>query len=143
MKNRAPAEEVVHATAVALDGRGLLICGASGSGKSSLALELMSRGAVLVSDDRTILRREGADVQLKAPDAIRGMIEARGLGLLNADTTEATLHAVLDLDSTETERLPPIRLRNVLGVDFPLLHKSACPYFPAGLVQYLRAGRRE
>ena len=90
-----------------------------------------------------ILRRDGDGVRLSCPEAIRGMIEARGLGLLNAAHGEAPLAAVLDLDVAETERLPPLRLRNVLGADFPLLHKSACPYFAAALVQYMLSGRRE
>lgn len=143
MKNPAQVEETVHATSVALAGRGLLICGASGAGKSQLALEMMARGAVLVADDRTILRRNGAGIVMTAPTPIRGMIEARGLGLLNAPCADAPLAAILDLDVTETDRLPPIRLRNMLGVDFPLLHKSACPYFAAALVQYMLSGRRE
>ena len=46
---------ILHATAVAVAGRGLLIRGASGSGKSGLALEMMARGAQLVSDDRVIV----------------------------------------------------------------------------------------
>lgn len=136
-------QEVVHATSVALGGRGLLIRGASGSGKSSLALALMALGADLVADDRTVLTRNGKAVQMSAPEAIRGMIEARGIGLLHARCTFAPLVAVLDLDLSESDRLPPIRKGNVLGLPFPLLHKCAGPYFPAALVQYLKAGRRE
>ncbi|MBP0483430.1 HPr kinase/phosphorylase [Sagittula salina] len=137
------ASETVHATAVELAGRGLLICGRAGAGKSSLALQLMAMGATLVADDRTELHLRGARIILRAPDAIRGLIEARGLGLLNAACTDAPLCAVLDLDREESERLPPTRMRNVLGLDFPLLHKIACPYFAASLRQYLMAGRRE
>ena len=133
----------IHATSVALNGRGLLICGASGSGKSSLALALMALGAELVADDQTELQRTGDAVTMQAPKTIAGMIEARGIGLLHAGCTSAPLWAVLDLDLSESERLPPIRKRNLLGIDFPLLHKCAGPYFPAALVQYLKAGRRE
>lgn len=135
-------ETVLHATSVVLNGRGLLICGASGSGKSGLALDLMSRGAQLVSDDRTVVTRRGEAARLTAPEAIRGMIEARGLGLLNAvPAAHAELAAILDLDLAETERLPQLRKRSLLGLEFPLLHKSASAYFPASLVQYLRGGR--
>lgn len=135
-------ETVLHATSVVLNGRGLLICGASGSGKSGLALDLMSRGAQLVADDRTVVSRVGATARLTAPQAIEGMIEARGLGLLRAaHVKEAELAAILDLDETETERLPPMRTRALLGLEFPLLHKSASAYFPASLIQYLKEGR--
>ncbi|SMX46714.1 HPr kinase/phosphorylase [Maliponia aquimaris] len=137
-------QTVLHATSVAVAGRGLLIRGASGSGKSGLALELMARGATLVADDRTIVRRVGDGLRLDAPEAIRGLIEARGLGLLTAEAAgNVPLAAVLDLDVAETHRLPPIRAVRLLGVDIPLLHNSASQYFPAQLLQYLKASRRE
>lgn len=137
-------QAVLHATSVAVAGRGLLIRGASGSGKSGLALELMARGATLVADDRTIVRRTGEVLCLSVPEAIRGLIEARGLGILSAEATEdVPLAAILDLDVAETHRLPPIRMTRVLGLDVPLLHNSASQYFPAQLVQYLKASRRE
>ncbi|MBN7787259.1 HPr kinase/phosphatase C-terminal domain-containing protein [Ponticoccus gilvus] len=135
--------EVLHASAVALRGRGLLICGASGSGKSGLALELMARGASLIADDRVIATRQGDTVRLTAPEAIRGMIEARGIGLLNATPAgDTALAAILDLDTPEPERLPPFRTRRLLGLEFPLLHNPASPYLSSALVQYLCEGRR-
>ncbi|MGP6087585.1 HPr kinase/phosphorylase [Antarctobacter jejuensis] len=137
-------QQILHATSVAVAGRGLLILGASGRGKSGLALELMCRGARLIADDRTILTRRGDDLRLTCPPALSGMIEARQIGLLNADpVSEIPLAAVLDMDVTEKHRLPPIRKTRLMGVDLPLLHNSASPYFPAHLVQYLKAGRRE
>ncbi|EBA06257.1 HPr kinase/phosphorylase [Sagittula stellata] len=137
------SETTVHASSVAVAGRGLLIRGRSGAGKSSLALELMSRGATLVADDRTVVSLRDGQLWLDVPDAIRGMIEARGLGILNAQSAPASLAIVVDLDIEETERLPPVRTSTMLGMEVPLLHKSACPCFPAALIQYLRAGRRE
>jgi len=131
----------LHATSVSLEDRGLLICGASGKGKSSLALELMSRGAVLVSDDQTLVTREGDELWLDAPVAIRGRIEARGVGILHAQHSRARLAAVLDLDHVETARLPPFRQKVLLGCSVPLLHKCTTPYFPAALAQYLSHGR--
>ena len=70
----------LHASAVALDGRGVLITGAAGSGKSSLALTLMAYGAVLISDDQTELSRVGDTIWARAPETISGLIEARGAG---------------------------------------------------------------
>lgn len=120
------ASETRHASCVALDGpagpSALLIVGRSGSGKSRLALELISRGARLVSDDQTHLRRDGAQVLASAPAAIAGMIEARGVGLLRLPAIgEAPVRAVADLDSHERERLPPARSVALCGVDLPLI----------------------
>ncbi|WP_375259455.1 HPr kinase/phosphorylase [Citreimonas sp.] len=137
-----PQPATLHASAVALNGRGLLIRGASGSGKSGLALQLMALGVSLVSDDRTVVSRAGAQVHLNAPDTIRGRIEARGVGILNAEAVrDATLVAVVDLDTPETERLPPHRVTDILGVAVALIHNCAHASFPAALRQYLNAGR--
>jgi HPr kinase/phosphorylase len=134
---------VLHASAVAVRGRGLLIRGASGAGKSGLALEMMALGATLIADDRVAVRRVGAGLRLSAPAAIRGMIEARGLGLLHAPSVEAVaLAAVLDLDRAETERLPPERRCRILGVEVALLHNPASPHLSAALTQYLTSGRK-
>ncbi|MGH1416103.1 MAG: HPr kinase/phosphorylase [Pelagimonas sp.] len=133
----------LHASAVVLQGRGLLIQGASGSGKSGLALSLMAHGAQLVSDDRTILTRDAGGVWMSAPAPIAGMIEARGIGLIRADCApHAPLHAMVDLDHEERDRLPPNREISILGYSVPLLFNVSSPYFPASLVQFLKGGRR-
>lgn len=132
---------MLHASAVALGGRAVLIRGASGSGKSALALELMAGGAGLVADDRTELWVEGGRLRARAPAAIRGLVEARGVGLLRAAAEEAEVALVADLDRVEAGRLPPWREALVLGVPLPLLHKPATGGFAPALLQYLRAGR--
>ena len=140
--NDGRPEVIVHATAVCLDARGALIRGASGSGKSSLALEMMALGASLVADDRVILRRATEGLRVLAPDPTRGLIEARGVGLLRADTVaSAGLACVIDLDHDETERLPPFRETVLLDVTVPVFHKVATDSFAAALIQYLRKGR--
>lgn len=130
----------LHATTVAVDGKAVVITGQSGSGKSGLALQLMALGAVLVADDRTII---DAELHATCPETIRGMIEARGVGILNAPWCEANVALVVDLDTTEADRLPPIRHTLLLGRDVPLLHKVESVHFPAAIVHYLRYGRRE
>nr|WP_092809980.1 HPr kinase/phosphatase C-terminal domain-containing protein [Roseivivax marinus] len=135
---------VLHATAVAVDGHAALIQGPSGSGKSVLALEMMARGAVLVSDDRVILRDQDGELVASAPDPIQGMIEARGVGLLGADTVpHAAVCVVVDLTRTESDRLPPRRTVSLLSREVALLHKVEHPHFAAALVQYLKGGRKE
>lgn len=139
---RPAAETVLHASCVAFAGRALLITGSSGSGKSALALALMAHGARLVSDDRTELFHRGAAVMARAPAAIAGLIEARGIGILNAEALpEAALAAVIDLDKRAPERLPQMHRIAVLGHEFPLLHAPASATLPAALVQYFKGGR--
>ncbi|WP_210529377.1 HPr kinase/phosphorylase [Rubellimicrobium arenae] len=134
---------ILHATTVAWRGRAVLIRGASGSGKSSLGLELMAWGARLVADDRTELRAGGhGQVIARCPAAIRGLIEARGLGLLEARAVEeAVVALVVDLDRIEPERLPPWREEVILGVPLPCVHKPESGHFAAGILQYLKSGR--
>lgn len=134
----------MHATCVAIAGRGLLITGPSGSGKSALALQLMALGADLVADDRVRLVRRGAIVTAEAPAAIRGLIEARGLGILGAAACgPVPVAAVLALDQVETARLPERRETEVLGLRFPLLRHPGTGHFAAALIQYLKGGRQD
>ena len=96
----------VHGTAVSIDGKGLLILGQSGSGKSQLALALITHGAKLISDDQVILINTESDVILSAPKSISGKIEARFVGILKMPVLIAPLYLVIDLDQKELDRLP-------------------------------------
>ncbi len=133
---------ILHAGCVCLSGRGVLILGPSGSGKSGLALQLMALGCDLVSDDRTAIAARDGVLVATAPAAIRGRIEARGVGLLAAEPVRAArVVLAVDLARLEADRLPPWRVHTVLGVDLPLLHRVESAHFPAAIVQYLKAGR--
>jgi HPr kinase/phosphorylase len=135
-------EETLHASAVAAEGRAVLILGPSGSGKSSLALELLALGAQLVGDDRVRLRRMGGALIAEPPPRAGGLIEARGVGLLHAPRAGAAPVALaVDLARQESERLPPRRMARFLGVAVPVLHDPATRTFPAAILQYLRCGR--
>lgn len=135
-------EENLHATAVAIDSRGLLILGRAGAGKSSLAMRLMALGAMLVADDRVLVLRQGDRLTARAPAPLQGLIEARGLGLLRTPfQPEVDLAAVVDLDRPETDRLPPLRHYPVLGVTLPLVLGQQSDHFPCGLMLYMRHGR--
>lgn len=134
----------LHATCVAVEGRGVLITGPSGSGKSSLALALMAHGARLVADDRVTLSLDGGALWATCPPAIRGMIEARGIGLLSADALDgAEVVVAVDLGQVEGERLPPRRNVTYLGRTVALVLGQDAPHFPAALLHYVRAGRKE
>lgn len=133
----------MHASAVSFGPRGVLILGRSGSGKSSLALQLMALGAVLIADDQTELFLKNGVVWARAPEAIAGLIEARGVGVLNAAAGSAPICTVVDLDHVETQRLPPQRSMKLLDIDLPHLHKVESPAWPAALALYLKAGRSD
>ncbi len=150
-----------HGTCVAIKSRGLLIIGRSGSGKSAVALALLGLGCDLVCDDCVCLsveksgekgveNSEQTDVIIATPPAeAKPMIEARGIGLLNAPLTPLTaktrLIAVVDMDSASDSRLPnreyatlqttkqTARIDLIRGANQPNLHFA--------LLQYLIHGR--
>lgn len=116
------SSETLHATTVAKDGRAILISGRSGSGKSDLALRLLDRGFVLVSDDQTYLRIVGGKLVAAAPPAIRGKLEVRGVGIVEVEhVDDVAVCLVVDLAS-EIDRMPEDgRERLILGAKIPLV----------------------
>jgi HPr kinase/phosphorylase len=127
---------------VDVDGHGLLILGPSGSGKSSLALTLIGLGARLVADDQVDLARRDDGLAATCPAPLRGMIEARGIGLLRAPTvTESRVRLAVDLGRTETARLPERNAIVFLGAAVDLVCGPMRAHFPAALLLYLKSGR--
>ena len=118
-----------------------MIRGASGSGKSALGLMLMGMGCSLIADDRVVITRQDNRLLATAPDTIRGLIEARGIGILNAaPSAKADVALIVDLDETESERLPQRRVVTLLGLDVPLIHRIDGPHFGPAILQILKAG---
>lgn len=114
--------ETVHASSVAVDGRAILITGASGSGKSDLTLRLIDRGFALVSDDQTLVRREGDQLLASAPPSIKGKLEIRGIGIMDMKSASDVHVALLVELRSEIQRLPDdSRQRPILGVMLPLV----------------------
>lgn len=135
------ATPILHASCVAVEGRALLITGASGKGKSSLALALMALGAVLVADDKVLVTVGRDGLWAEAPDRLKGFIEARGLGILRASACDrALVVAVVDLDKTAKDRLPRKETTLILGCELPLLHRVDNEVFAPALVQFLKGG---
>jgi HPr kinase/phosphorylase len=105
----------VHASAVKVGDRAVLIRGPSGSGKSRLAFDLILAGrsgqlppAVLVADDRVRLDTAGGELLVSAVPELGGLIEIRGLGIRRCDfVSGAAVGLVVDLAAEDAERLPP------------------------------------
>ncbi|WP_298337136.1 HPr kinase/phosphatase C-terminal domain-containing protein [uncultured Erythrobacter sp.] len=123
------------ASAVAIGDVALAIEGPPGSGKSSLALALIDRGAQLIGDDCVTLTRSGKRLIASPPPNIEGLLELRGVGLFNFPLSEPRpLSLILSL-RVGGERLPDvIPLRDILGVNVPYL-----PFYPDTLVPAVRA----
>lgn len=104
----------VHASAVRIGNRAVLIRGPSGAGKSRLAFDLILAGraglmepAVLVGDDRVHLALEGGQIMVRPAAGLAGLIEIRGLGIRRCDYVDSALVAlVVDLAAPDAERLP-------------------------------------
>jgi serine kinase of HPr protein (carbohydrate metabolism regulator) len=119
----------IHASAVKVGDRAVLIRGPSGAGKSRLAFELIMAGrsgvvdrAVLVGDDRVHLATVGQEIEVRPARMLAGLIEIRGLGIRRCDFVEhATVGLVVDLDAEDAERLPPpgSLKTSLLGVEIP------------------------
>jgi serine kinase of HPr protein (carbohydrate metabolism regulator) len=109
-----PADTTIHASAVLVGDRAILIRGPSGSGKSRLTFDLLmaSRAgqiaaARLVGDDRVHVWQHGGELMVRPAPALAGLIEIRGLGIRRCDyAAEARVGLVVDLDARDGERLP-------------------------------------
>ncbi len=115
---------IVHAGLIArrLGGywRGVLIEGPSGAGKSDLALRALAEGFHLVADDRVLLWRSGDGLYGRAPDALRGVLEVRGLDIV-ATPAVRLAQVSLVVRSGAPERIPGLRSADMLGVSVPLI----------------------
>lgn len=141
--NDTPVTARYHATTVAIDDAAVMITGPSGSGKSALALELIGLGAQLVADDLSqIVLQDGAPFVI-APPELPGVIEARGVGLINVPhCPKARLQLVVDLGQIEMSRLPASpAFTEVNGCAIECLFRVDAPYFAIAVFNMLRHGR--
>ncbi|EHS50305.1 HPr kinase [Rhizobium sp. PDO1-076] len=107
--------ENIHASAIIVDGIGLIFVGPSGAGKSSLAFDCMAearlggQSSALISDDRVIVSREDDQIIGRGPASIRGLLELRHSGIVRMQWVEqAPLHyAIVPVASADADRLPP------------------------------------
>ena len=109
-----------------------------------MALQLMAMGAQLVADDQTMITVKDDWLIATCPPETKGLIEARGVGLLRAEAAEsARLELAVDLSQRETERLPPFRTFSLLDHSLVLVLGQDAPHFATSLRQYVLCGRHE
>lgn len=124
----------LHASCVCMEGKGILIRGKPGSGKSDLALRLIDEPgygisdvqshAALVADDQVELCKTGDALVASAPETLAGLLEIRGLGIVRCEAIpSATLALVVDLDG-HADRLPGFgeQTASFLGLSLPVLY---------------------
>ncbi|MEI9994106.1 MAG: HPr kinase/phosphatase C-terminal domain-containing protein [Rhizomicrobium sp.] len=136
----------IHATCVRFGTKGVLLLGKSGAGKSDLALRLIGRGAVLVADDRCDLAVVQGRLVARAPKAIAGLLEVRGIGITKMPhAAAATIALAVDL-SAPVERLPEGKSYDMalkLAAPPPLIAVNAFEASAADkVILALRLGRR-
>ena len=116
---------------VAIDGRGLLIEGPSGSGKSSLALALVDRGATLVSDDIVTLAGDGGQLIASPAPNIKGKLEIRNLGIVEMPASSAPIAIVIRLDAAAPRFLDRPDECDLAGHNLPMVRLFPdTPYLP-------------
>jgi len=134
--------ERIHATCIALNGKGVLLQGKSGLGKSDLALRLIDEGWDLVADDYTELEAQDDVLYARSPEAIQGLLEVRGLGVMRLGCVpRVPIVAVFDLRAlNDIERLPEPVTVTLQGLHVPLYSLYAFePSAPAKVRLALKA----
>ncbi len=114
--------EQIHATCISIDGRGVVLRGSSGIGKSDLALRLIESGGQLVADDRVNVSANDGQLFATAPENLGNLLEVRGVGIVETPALgEVVVKLVVDLvPPDDVERMPEPQYTELCGI------KTAC-----------------
>ncbi len=117
-------ENLKHATLIQIGGKGILLCGKSGVGKSDLAFRMIEDyGAMLVADDVVLIKPESGELYGEVSENLKGLLEVRGVGIAKYDyIPRCKIDLMVDLvdEKEKIERLPD--LLKVRFFDFELLY---------------------
>ena len=133
----------LHGTAIEIQGKAVLLTGKPGMGKSSLALQLIDRGAHLVADDQTCLTLEKGEVYVACPNALKGLLEVRGVGIYPFPSrNKSPLNLVVEIcELDEVLRLPDPTFVQYHNIPIPSL--KLAKYDPLGALKVeLKMGKK-
>ena len=120
---------LIHASCVRWQNKGILLLGNSSQGKSTGALALIEKGAVLVADDYVELSKKNNDIIATCPQTISGKIEVRGIGIISMDfSTQTNVDFVIDCvkDFASVPRMPDKKTKKFFDKEIPLY--ALCPF---------------
>lgn len=128
LDSKLAPQATLHGVLLNVYGKGVLIVGESGMGKSEIALELIRRGHLLVSDDRVDVARIHNKITGKAPELLESMLEIRGLGVIDVEKMfggavlleETDIHLVIQLEKFVAGK-EYNRVGNVEELYYPIL----------------------
>lgn len=125
----------LHGTSIEIQGKAILLLGKPGIGKSSLALQLIDRGARLVADDQTCLTLEKGQVYASCPDILKGLLEVRGVGICPFPSqNKSPLNLVVEIcEHNEILRLPDPTFVQYHHIPIPSL--KLAKYDPLGAIK--------
>ena len=117
----------IHATCIKAKSKGILLLGDSGTGKSDLALRMITMfSAKLVSDDRTDIRNDSGFIKASSPNILKGMLEVRGVGIVKFEhLKEVKVDLVVCLTNEKTERMPEKMVYELEGVKIPMFYLNS------------------
>ncbi len=115
--------------------KGILITGASGSGKSDVCFRLIDKGAILIADDQVLLENKNKQLLASCPEALEGLLEVRGLGILKTlYQKQAKIDFQIELAPlNDIERLPQKTLNTFENIEIPVL--KLYPFCPSSLLK--------
>ena len=133
-------EKDIQATAISYKNQTILLMGSAGVGKTTLALQLIERGAILIGDDCVNIFIKNNQLYCKSKEILKSFVEVRGLGLLNGlkVAKPAPVLCVIRLHKKPTERLPKPKTISLLNKKIPVFDFYACNSTEISVLYLLR-----
>ena len=133
--------KIIHASSVDINGKGVVILGKSGTGKSNLAIKLISMGAKLISDDQSLLKLTENKIIITKPETTPNFIEARGIGLIEVPfVVSAKLFCFVKITNLELKRLPNSKKKHCFGKKIKMMEFNPIYNNESALFMSLRYG---